>query len=188
MFKGIIVCFLMLTIILFPIKLKITLKYLNKNLDIYIYNKKLRAKLPQKKILKIKRKINHFKSFTISDVKLIINKIMSFKLKPTLILNTKLEYGFDDAAFVAILFGLIHSTYSFLYLILIKFVKVKKVNHKIIPHYQEKEFSFIISSIIYTNLAKIIYMAVVLLICLANINIRHKKINSEKFKGGSVHG
>lgn len=188
MFKGIIVCFLMLTIILFPIKLKITLKYLNKNLDIYIYNKKLRAKLPKKKLLKVKRKVSRFKYFTISDARLIIHKITNFKLKPTLILNTKLEYGFDDAAFVAILFGLIHSAYSFLYLALIKFVKVKNINHKVIPHYQEKEFSFIISSIIYTNIAKIIYMAVIIIICLISINIRYKKNNSEKYKGGNVHG
>ena len=48
MFKGIIVFLLTLTIILFPIPLKITLKYSNKILEIYIYNKKIKVKSPSK--------------------------------------------------------------------------------------------------------------------------------------------
>ena len=43
-----------------------------------------------------------------------------------------------------------------------------------------------ILSIIYINLAKIIYMAFIMLICL--INIKHKKTNIKKYKGGNVHG
>jgi hypothetical protein len=137
--------------------------------------------------VKIKKNTS-FSSYTLSDIKLIINKIIGFKFKPTLTLTTKLEYGFDDAALVAILFGLIHSTYSFLYLLLLNFVKVKNVDHKLIPHFKEKKLNIEISSIIYTNLAKIIYMLTILLICLTRINIRHKKMSFEKDRGGNVHG
>ncbi|HEY5588110.1 MAG TPA: hypothetical protein VIK86_04040, partial [Candidatus Paceibacterota bacterium] len=109
MFKGLIAFLLTLTIILFPIPLKITLKYSNKVLEIYIYNKKIKAKSPSKdkvnsKIKAIEKgmgKIDFFKSLTFNDLKLIIHKIKNLKFKPTIILNTKLEYGFDDAAFVA---------------------------------------------------------------------------------------
>ena len=111
---------------------------------------------------------------------------MNLKFKPTIILNTKLEYGFDDAAFVAILYGLIHSTYSFLYLLLQNFVKVKKIDLKVIPHFEENDFNMEISSIIYTNLGKIIYMAFIILNCL--ISIKHNKSNIKKYKGGNVHG
>jgi hypothetical protein len=188
MFVGIVVFVIALTIILFPIPLKITLKYSKKILEIYIYNKKLKAKPNKKNSPAKKHKISTEKSYTISDIKIIISKIMSLKFKPTLTLTTKLEYGFDDAAIVAILYGLIHSTYSFLYLLLQNFVKVKNIDHKVIPYFKEKNLNIEISSIIYTNLAKIIYMSIIMLICLKSINIRHKKVNSQKYKGGNVHG
>jgi len=188
MFIGIIVFLITLTIILFPIPLKITLKYSKKILEIYVYNKKLHRKEHKKsKPMKNQKKSSH-RSYTLIDIKLIINKIIGLKFKPTLTLTTKLEYGFDDAAFVAILFGLIHSTYSFLYLLLLNFVKVKKIDHKVTPYFEQKNLSIEVSSIIYTNLAKIIYMFTILLICFIRINIRHKKISLGKYKGGNVHG
>ncbi|MGH4125648.1 MAG: DUF2953 domain-containing protein [Clostridium sp.] len=194
MFKGIIVILLTLIIILFPIPLKITLKYKNKALGIYIYNKKIKAKSPSKdkvnsKIKTIEKgikKIDFFKTLTYNDLNLIIYKIKNLKFKPTIILNTTLEYGFDDAAFVAIIFGLIHSTYSFFYLLLQNFTKVKKINLKVIPHFKENDVNMEISSIIYTNLGKIIYISFVMISCL--INIKHKKTNLNKYKGGNVHG
>jgi hypothetical protein len=194
MFTGIIVFLITLTILLFPIPLKITLKYSKKILEIYVYNKKLQRKEHKKSKSKSKskpakiQKNTSYKSYTLSDIRLIINKIIGFKFKPTLNLTTKLEYGFDDAALVAILYGLIHSTYSFLYLLLLNFVKVKNIDHKVIPHFKEKNLSIEISSIIYTNLAKIIYMLTIMLICLTSINIRHKKMSFGKYKGGNVHG
>jgi hypothetical protein len=186
MFIGIIVFLLILTIILFPIPLKITLKCSNKVLEIYIYNKKLKPKLPSKKDLDCNPKENFIKSLNFNDMKLIIYKIRNLKLKPRLILNTKIEYGFDDAALVAILFGLIHTTYSFIYLFLINFVKVKNIDLKVIPHFEENDFNLEILSIIYMNLVKIIYMAFIMSICL--IKIKHEKTNFKKYKGGNVHG
>jgi len=197
MFKGLVVFLLALTILLFPIPLKITLKYSNKVLEIYIYNKKL--KLSSKNNFKTKAtKISSsksfnpfksiFKSFTFSDIKQIIYKISNIKFKPTLTLNTKLEYGFDDAAFVAILYGLIHSSYSFLYLFLLKFFKVKNIGIKVTPHYKETNINMEISCIIHISLAKIIYMAFVVINSLISININHKKINLQKNKGGNIYG
>lgn len=196
MFKGIIVFLLALTIILFPIPLKITLKYSNKILEIYIYNKKLKVrnlsksglKSDSKTDAKAKTKENFLKSFSLDDIKLIIYKLMSLKFKPTLNLNTKLVYGFDDAAFVAILFGLIHSTYSFIYLLLQNFVKVKNIDIKVIPHFEEYDINMEISSIIYSSLAKNVYIVFIILICLVNIKMLHNKSNIKKYRGGNVHG
>ncbi|WP_443660997.1 DUF2953 domain-containing protein [Clostridium sp.] len=190
MFKFIIVFLFVLTIILFPIHLKITLKYTNKVLEIYIYKKKLEVNKPLKNNSKDKSqskpKKRFFKRLIFKDINLIIHKLKNSRFKPTLILNTKLEYGFDDAALVAIVFGLIHSTYSLLYLILINFVKVKNIDLKVTPHFKENNLNMEISSIIYINFVKIIYMAFIILPCL--INIKPNKINIKKYRGGNVHG
>jgi hypothetical protein len=194
MFKGIIVLLLITTIILFPIPIKITLKYTNKLLEIYIYNKKLNINVPSTNKLKHKTKsktnlVSKFiKSINFNDIRQIVYKIINLKFKPSLILKTKLEYGVDDAAFVAILFGMIHSAYSFLYLLLKNFVTVKTIDLKVTPYFEEKDFKIKIKSIIYVSLAKIIYMAIIMSICLINIKLSHKKINVEKYRGGNVHG
>ena len=186
MFIGIVIFLLTLTIILFPIPLKITLKYTNKVLEIYIYNKKLRTNKVSKNDIEHIPNLKPFRVFNLSEIKLIIGKLKHLKLKPTLTLKTKLEYGFNDAAFVAILFGLIHSTHSLLYLVLRDFVKVKNIDLKVIPHFEENDFNMETLSIIYMNLVKIIYMAFVMSICL--IKIKHRKSSLKKYKGGSVHG
>ncbi|MPQ32374.1 DUF2953 domain-containing protein [Clostridium estertheticum] len=200
MFKFIIVFLFVLTIVLFPIHLKITLKYTNKVLEIYIYKKKLEVNKSlyrnSKDQLKAKPTKIFFKplnlrdidlsDINLSDINLIIHKFKKLKFKPTLTLNTKLEYGFDDAALVAIVFGLIHSTYSLLYLILINFVKIKNIDLKVTPQFKENNLNMEISSIIYINFVKIIYMAFIILPCL--INIKHNKTNFKKYRGGNVHG
>lgn len=199
MFKGLVVFLLTLTILLFPIPIKITLNYSNNILGIFVYKKKLKLKFSSKKDLKAKTaKINSlksyktiksiFKSYTFSDIKQIIYKISNSKFKPTLKINTKLEYGFDDAALVAILYGLIHSFYSFLYLLLLNFFRVKDIGIKVTPHYKENNINLEISSIIYINLTKIIYMAYVIISSLISIKINHKKINLQKQKGGNIYG
>ena len=190
MFKCIIVFLFMLIILLFPIHLKITLKYTNKILEIYIYKKKLKVNKPLKNKLenKIKSKPTKrfFKPLILSDINLIIHKFINLRFKPMLTLNTKLDYGLDDAAIVAILFGLIHSTYSILYLILINFVKVKNMNLKVTPHFKENDLNMVISSIIYINIAKIIYTAFIILPCL--INVKHNKNNIKEYRGGNLNG
>ena len=63
MFKFILVFLFVLTIILFPIHLKITLKYTNKVLEIYIYKKKLEVNKPLKNNSKDQLKLNLQKCF-----------------------------------------------------------------------------------------------------------------------------
>ena len=186
MFIGIIVFLITLTIILLPIPLKTTLKYSNKTLEVFVYNKKVKTKAISKSDVKNFPDINLFKSFELKDMKPIFYRVRRLRLKFALSLNTKLEYGFDDAALVAILFGLIHSSYSFLYSSLSNFVEVKNITLKVTPHFEESDFKMETLGIIYMNLVKIIYMAFIVLICL--IKIMHKKSNLKKYKGGSVHG
>ncbi len=176
MFKGIIFFLLTLMIILFPIPLKITLKYRNKVLEIFLYNKKINQKPSAKNMKRKHLKKIFFVSFSLNDMPLIIQKITNSKFKPILILNTKLEYGFDDAAFVAILFGVIHTIYSYIYLFLQSFTNVKSIDLKVIPHFKKNDINIEISSIIYTNLGKIIYISFIMISCL--IHIKHKKTNS----------
>jgi hypothetical protein len=186
MFTVIIAFLLTLTIILFPIPLKITLKYSKKTLEVFIYNKKLKRKALSKSDIQNLSEINLSKSIELKDMKQIFNRVKKLKLKFKLSLSTKLEYGFDDAALVAILFGLIHSSYSFLYSLLMNYVEVKKIKLNVIPHFEESDFNLETMGIIYMNLVKIIYMAFIILICL--IKIKHKKTNLKKYIGGRVHG
>jgi len=205
MFKFLIVFFFMLIIILFPIPIKITLKYSSKVLEIFIYNKKINLKkslennrnkrnnknnkTSEKNDTTPKSKKGSFKPLILNntyDIKLILYKIKTLKFKPTLILNTKVEYGLADAALVAILFGFMHSAYSFLHIILLNFVKVKNIDLNVIPHFEENDLYMKVSSTIHINFATIIYMAFKLLPCL--INIIHNKPNLKEYKGGNVHG
>ena len=192
MFIGLIVVLLTITIILFPIPLKITLKYCDKVLEIFIYNKKIILKNPSNteinNNIEAIAKSNYIRSLDYDDIRLIIYKVRNLKFKPTLRLISKLEYGLDDAALVAILYGLIHTIYSFMYMLLLNFFKVKNIDLKVTPHFVENDLSMEISSIIYINLGKIIYMAIILISCLLRINIKHKKLCSKKYKGGNVHG
>ena len=106
MFKYLILLFLMLIIILFPIPIKITLKYSNKLLEIFIYKKKIninkslkrnkKAKTNESNKANTKSKHVYLKSLITNnrnDIELIFYKIKNLKFKPTLILNTKVEYG-----------------------------------------------------------------------------------------------
>lgn len=186
MFIGVILVFITLTIILLPIPFKITLKYSNKILEVFMYNKKIKTKSLAKSDVKNFSDVNIFKSFEFNDIKPILNVVRDLKLKFVLSLNIKLEYGFEDAAFVAILFGLIHSSYSTLYSLLSNFIEIKDMNLKVTPHFKEKNFNMETLGIIYMNLVKIIYIAFVVLKCL--IKIKRTKSNFNKFKGGNIHG
>ncbi|MBU3110692.1 DUF2953 domain-containing protein [Clostridium lacusfryxellense] len=196
MFKCFLILFLLLLIILFPIPIKITLKYSNKLLEIFIYKKKLNINKPLKKSKKANSNEPNTKSLQIylkslitynsDDMKLISYKIKNLKLMPTLILNTKVEYGLDDAAVVAILFGSLYTAYSFLHKILLNFFKVKNMDFNVIPHFEENDLHIEISSIIYISLSKIIYTAFKILPCL--MKIKHNKSNMKEYKGGNVHG
>jgi len=190
MLNFILIILLALIILLFPIHLKITLKYSNKLLGISFNSKKLKLKKTLKKnsvtdvvSKSIKRILG---SLTLNDIKLIVYTIKDFKFKAKLTLNTKLEYGFDDAALVAILFGLIHSIYSFLYLALTNFVNVETIDFNVIPHFKENDVNIDFLSIIYINLAKIIYMAFMIFYCF--IKIKYKKLSVLKYEGGNIHG
>jgi hypothetical protein len=196
MFKYLILLFIMLIIILFPIPIKITLKYSNNLLEIFLYKKKININKPLKKSNKVSANEPNTKSlqiylkslvtYNLNDLKLISYKIRDLKLNPTLILNTKIEYGLDDAAVVAILFGSIYSAYSFLHKILLNSFKVKNMTCNVIPHFEENDLHIEIESIIYISLSKIIYTAFKIFPCL--IKIKHNNPNIKEYKGGNVHG
>ena len=80
------------------------------------------------------------------------------KLKPKIIINASLVYGIDDAAFTAILYGLLCNIPNLLYLILNIIFKVKKLSLDIEPKFNKTLLTFGITSIFYFNIANIIYI------------------------------
>ncbi|MFA9397735.1 MAG: DUF2953 domain-containing protein [Clostridiaceae bacterium] len=143
--------FLLFIIIIFiPIPIKISINY-NKNLNIYIYKIKIKKKPKKKKHISTK---SNFTFREILDILSILNKS---KFKPILFFNLDFEYGFSDAAITAIsygvfttLLGLIHNKSS-------DFFKLKKFNGNININYENQIVKLSITSIIFINIANIIY-------------------------------
>lgn len=157
-----------LLIIIFPIPLKVEIKYSNEDFIIKLFrftifssqnglkNKYLKRFL-NKKSTKIKKsKKNRYKK-KISFKKLYRN-ISSNKFKPLIKVKGFLNYGLDDAAYCALLYGLLCNLPNIFKFSLDKIFKVKGLLFDINPKFNTITLSFGITSIFYFNLANIIYI------------------------------
>ncbi len=167
LFAILIIIFILLFL---PLPIKINLEYLNKNLIIKLYkytvfsskngfeNKYLKKFIKNEKkrkdtIEKSKRKYIKKLSY-----KKLYRNISTNKLKPKIKINVSLVYGIDDAAFSAILYGLLCNIPTLLYLLLNIIFKVKKLSLDIEPKFNKSLLTFGITSIFYFNIANIIYI------------------------------
>lgn len=155
-----------------PIPVKIRLIYKDKILNLYVYsfkiniNKKIKQ-FKEKPSKPEKKKKGFDKSIiNLDSIKLIVHKINCSRFKPTLRFLVNIEYGLIDAFSTGIAYGVIHSLSPFIYEALSVPFKIKKYNLKPKPNFNQLKLSAVLESIIFINLAKIIYM---LLIVLATI-------------------
>lgn len=167
LFAILIIIFILLFL---PLPIKIDLEYLNKNLIIKLYkyplfsskngveNKYLKRFIKKEK--KIKDDINTSKRKYLKKLsyRKLYRNISTNKLKPKIKINASLVYGFDDAAFSAILYGLLCNIPNLLYLFLSIVFKVKKLSFDIEPKFNKALLTFGITSIFYFNIANIIYI------------------------------
>lgn len=167
LFAILIIIFILLFL---PLPIKINLEYLNNNLIVKLYkyplfsskngieNKHLKKLIKNENKIKddIEKSKRKYKK-KISYRKLYRN-ISTNKLKPKIIINASLVYGIDDAAFTAILYGLLCNIPNLLYLILSIIFKVKKLSLNIEPKFNKTLLTFGITSIFYFNIANIIYI------------------------------
>ena len=163
-----------LLIIIFPIPLKIEITYSNKNFIIKLFkfiifsskngveNKYLKRFLNKKSIKKnryeaYKKYIRNRYDKKISFRKLYKN-ISSNKFKPLIKVKGFLNYGIEDAAHCALLYGLLCNIESIFNFSLDKIFKVKRLIFDINPKFNTITLSFGITSIFYFNIANIIYI------------------------------
>jgi hypothetical protein len=158
-----------------PIPIKIRLIYKDKILNLYLYSFKINI---NKKIKNIKEKLpkppKKKKAFdkdflTFDNIKIILHRIKSSRFKPTLRLSIGIEYGLIDAFSTGIAYGVFHSFSPFIYEALSVPFKTKRYKLNLKPNFNQLELAAVIESIIFINLAKIIYMAIIVLITIRKI-------------------
>ncbi|MFD3157368.1 DUF2953 domain-containing protein [Haloimpatiens sp. FM7330] len=181
-FAAIVIIFL-----LFPIPIKIQLKFMDNKFELYFYNKKIDLKKTKdtdsKKKKKKRSKLKYFQTKKLTkDILINIYNILEFNplFKPSLKFKYYLSIGTDDAAKTALLFGLINTMPAYIYKFLSNFFKVKKYKYHINPNFNKKEINIQISSIIFANIVKVIYM--IFKILSISKKYKNKPTNSNNFK------
>lgn len=147
-----------------PIPIKIRVKYDDMKLDFYLYNINLNDKLRR-----IKRKVKHTIDVKPDRIHNFVNTMKTssalskkLKFKPALKLKLNLVYGLDNAAYTALLHGIITSLYPIIVQFLESFFKVKENDIKVQPEFNKFILKLEIHSIILINLAKVIYMSFII--------------------------
>lgn len=155
-------------ILLIPIPFSIRLRYIDEP-EVYVYRFKLNLRLIQSMIKKRKvkktdcdeeDKDNYSK---LKYYKEIISNIGRLKFKPNLKLSLKSHYGLNDAAVTGISYGIISAALAAIYEVLNIFFNIKEYNLSVHPEYNKLTFDCDAKCIIFINLAKIIYMVIILL-------------------------
>lgn len=134
---------------------KLIKKLVNKtNID---FKKETTIKFKDKKASKsspLKRK----KIIKKISIRKLYTNISNNKFRPLIKIDGHLTFGIEDAAYCAILYGLLCNIPTLLGLILEKFFQVKDIKINIIPKFNTNTISFGITSIFYFNVANIIYI------------------------------
>lgn len=158
-------------ILLFPIPIKITLIYANEIFTLKIYNKVIIPSKTKKTKAKNKNKRSDYvkthneekiSKLKFKDLKGIIELFINSKFKFTIRTKFRMDYSIEDAAINAITYGFLYQITAFISTILNLFFKVKNFTPTINIKYNENFFKFESTSIIFINIAKIIYMVIVI--------------------------
>lgn len=189
MFK-LFISLIIILILLFPIKIKLTLffdgnnlevklfkfKILEKNIDeVLLKMKNLKDEKSKNKKKKQKKKLHLLKYFNVKKVNL-INNFIGNKYKPELIIYNNISYSLCDAAITGILYGLLNTIFYSFFATINLFFNLKIKFNKITPIFEDRNsISFLNKSIIKINFVQIIIMIVII-------------IKNIRFKGGPQKG
>ncbi|NFB35881.1 DUF2953 domain-containing protein [Clostridium botulinum] len=136
---------------------KITVIYSDKKFNIYIYNFQWKKGEDIKKQNYINKKINVKKYKKKQKALKVTLEKCSFKPKANI--STFLNYDLEDAAYSAIIYGVLQSLVPYIYRYLFKIFKLKNFNYNITPLFKNKNFiEFKFKGIFYISLVKIIYI------------------------------
>jgi hypothetical protein len=159
-----------------PIPIKINLNYKNSSLNLFLYNFKINFRKREKN--KKKYNLDFLKKFDYNadNIKNILNNINFFKYKPKLNITIKLKIGFFDASTTALIYGILNSISSLIYTSLNTIFKINYYKLDIDPDFKNDVINIDLSSIVFVNLAKIIYIIILIKKNIDNIN-NSKNIN-----------
>lgn len=156
-------------VLLFPIPIKITLIYSEEIFTLKLYNKIIIPSKNKKKVVKknvsLKDNLEEEKKekpskFKLRDIKNITDFLVTNKFKFSLRTKLDVDYSIEDAAVNAIVYGLFYQGLAVISTIFNLFFKVKNLDSCINTKYNENYFKFKSTSIIFINIAKVIYMFV----------------------------
>lgn len=148
-----------LIILFFPVRIKLSVKFIDKDVSIKIFGKDLL--LDQKR--KTNKKGNKKKRgdiLQLENINKILSKLSKGPLRPSIKLDMDINYGLEDAAVTGLLYGLFQSVFSLMYNVLNLYFKVKKFTPRANPTFNKNIFNLEIKSIITINLANIIYIKI----------------------------
>ena len=165
-----VVFIIILTLLMFiPIPLKLRLELNKDEANLYIYFKKinLKDKLKAKNESKSKPKAKLFVHKVLNkpnflNTSNLYSTLKSNKHKPSLKVLIELEFGFEDAAFTGIFYGISSIVYPFLYQSLKLFFIVPSYIYKPTPNFENTCFKLNIQSIFSLNMVKAIYIFYIL--------------------------
>lgn len=150
-------------ILIVPIPIKFNVKYVEKKLNIYLYNINIMKKIDYlKKKASNKHQYKKKSEFNFKNLKLVINLLDNNKFKPILRFKLNFTYGLNDAACTAVSYGLISSLYPLALRILNCFFKIKKQYINILPDLNKPFFKLKLDSIIFVSFAKVIYIVFII--------------------------
>lgn len=146
--------FTVIIILLLPFKVKVTFIYQDSKIHIYLFNKQIgmKEKLAEDKTSKR----------TYKKLRIFADKLTRNKFKPGLSLDWELNYGFEDAALTGISYGIFSTIFGVMYELIGMIFKIKAFKFSINPQFNNPTLNIRISSIISLNLAKIIYIVIIL--------------------------
>ncbi|WP_142415469.1 DUF2953 domain-containing protein [Hathewaya massiliensis] len=158
---GIILCL----ILFFPVPLKIYILFIEKELNIYVYNFNIKNKsFKNKPIIESLSESIKSSKFKLSNIAKAKSSSSKNKKKTKLNFNISVNYSLDDAFETAIFYGIIYGSLNILLTYLSKYVILKPLVIKVTPEYNTEKLDIKIKGIIYLNLVKIIYILVKLYI------------------------
>jgi len=168
MYYFIFIFFIVFIFIKFPIKLRVY--FANNELYIYFYKFLLFSNVAKGEISKNDEK--KIKKFLIKR-DLAIKKLINIKNKINIKIDFKYDFGVNDAAYTAVLYGVLSIISSALYILTSKFFNIRKYEVNFIPYFNKTISIINFNCIINISIANIIN---ILFIILTSIE------KNEKFK------
>lgn len=163
-----IIIFFILVILFIPLKVRITLSFDKcSGLQIFIYNYNIKNSKIYKKLTskekKAKKAKEPKKNININTLWLLLKKLDNNSYKPKLYLNSNIDFQVEDAAYTAMIYGISNALIPFIERFINVFFSISSFKIHVNPLFNnENSVSFNIKSIIKVNLAKLIYMAIII--------------------------